>query len=215
MVEVNDISKNNNIHVDEHGANTQLLKKGLYDFDAQHDQIRVFKGKAKVVENDRKVSLGDNRELALNAVGKLKSEHFDTKQYAGDLYRWSGLRSGYLAEADADTAQLYVNGGTGWLGSGWYWDPWFGTYTFIPGDGIFYSPFGWGFTHLCGLGFAFLLRGWGGYYGQPHRFGEFHGPYGHGSNHAEDLAVGGFGGGFHGGFHGGGGGFHSGGGGRC
>ena len=25
------------------------------------------------------------------------------------------------------------------------WDPWFSCYTFIPGDGIFYSPFGWGF----------------------------------------------------------------------
>src|SRR5258707_6533850 len=41
----------------------------------------------------------------------------------------------------------YVNGsfGPGWYGGGWYWSPWFGAYTFIPGDGIFYSPFGWGF----------------------------------------------------------------------
>ena len=49
------------------------------------------------------------------------------------------------AEADADTARLYVNGGPGWYGAGWYWDPWFSAYTFIPGAGIFYSPFGWGF----------------------------------------------------------------------
>src|SRR5215831_7102826 len=28
---------------------------------------------------------------------------------------------------------------------GWWWDPWFSAFTFVPGDGIFYSPFGWGF----------------------------------------------------------------------
>ena len=38
-----------------------------------------------------------------------------------------------------------MNDGAGWYGAGWYWDPCFGAYTFIPGDGIFYSPFGWGF----------------------------------------------------------------------
>jgi hypothetical protein len=206
MVEVNDISKNNNIRVDENGASTQLLKKGLYEFDQDHNQVRVFKGKADVYANNQKTSVGENHQVTLDTSERLKARGFNDKQYADDLYRWSGLRSGYLAEADADEARLYVNGGPGWVGAGWYWDPWFGAYTFIPGDGIFYSPFGWGFySPFAVYGSPFF---YGGYYGRPHAFGNFHEPYGHGFE-----PRGGFG--FHGGVGlGGGGGFHGGGGGR-
>jgi len=213
MVEVTDISKNNDIRVDQNGASVQLLKLGLYDFDSDHNQIRVFKGKAEVTTNNQRVGLGDNRELTLNAGGKPKPESFDSKQYSDEFFRWSGLRSGYLAEADADTARLYVNGGPGWIGTGWYWDPWFGAYTFIPGDGIFYSPFGWGFySPFAVYGSPFFYGGYYGY-GHPHRFGDFHGPYGHGFEpHGGFHGAVGYGGG--GGFHGGGGGFHGGGGGH-
>ncbi len=197
MVEGADISKNNNIRIDENGASAELLKNGLYDFDADNNQIRVFKGKAEVHANDQKMNLGNNREVTLNTSGKLKSQSFDTKQNADDLYRWSGLRSGYLAEADADTARLYVNGGAGWYGSAWYWDPWFGAYTFIPANGIFYSPFGWGFYSPFAIYRSPFF--YGGYYGRPHLFGDFHEPYGHGFEPQ-------------GGFHSGGGGFHGGGG---
>ncbi len=209
MVEVTDISKDNNIRVELGGASTQLLKRGLYDFDQEHGQIRVLNGKAEVYANSQKIGVGENHEVTLNAGGKLKSQDFDAKAFADDFYRWSGLRSGYLAEADADTATRYVNGGAGWVGSGWYWSPWFGGYTFIPGDGIFYSPFGWGFySPYAVYGSPFF---YGGYYGRRHYFGEVHGPYGHGFA----PRGGAVGGGFHsgGGFHGGGGGFHGGGGG--
>ncbi len=219
MVEVTDISKNNNIRVDENDASVQLLKRGLYDFDADHYQVRVFKGNAEVFANDHKIGLGEHHELTLNTGEKLKPKDFNDKLYADDFFRWSGLRSGYLAEADADTARLYVNGGPGWLGAGWYWSPWYDAYTFIPGDGIFYSPFGWGFySPFAVYGSPFFYGGWGGY-GHYHHFNEMHGPYGHGFEPRGGFhgAVGGFhgsvGGGFHGGGGFGGGGFHGGGGG--
>jgi hypothetical protein len=110
-----------------------------------------------------------------------------------------------LAEADADSARLYVNGGAGWYGSGWYWDPDFEAYTFIPANGIFYSPFGWGFySPIAIYGSPYF---YGGFYGRPHHFSDLHGPYGHGFEPR---------GGFHegGGFHGGGGDSHGVGGGR-
>jgi FecR protein len=210
MVEVTDISKDNTIRIDLAGSNTQLLKNGLYDFDANQSTVRVFKGKAEVLVNNQKVALGNNREVSLNAAGRLKARDFDGREYSDEFYRWSGLRSGYLAEADADTARLYVNGGAGWAGAGWYWSPWYGAYTFIPGNGIFYSPFGWGFySPFAVYGSPFFYGGYyGGAYGHPHRFGEFHGPYGHGFEPE---------GGFHTGatFHGnvGGTGFHAAGGG--
>jgi hypothetical protein len=194
MVEVTNISKNNDIRIDENGAQVQLMKQGLYDFDPGHSQVRVFKGEAEVFQNDQKIKVGDQRELTLNTTEKPKPQKFDERQYADDFYRWSGLRSGYLAEADADAAHLYVNGGPGWYGAGWYWDPWFAAYTFIPAEGIFYSPFGWGFYSPFAIYRSpFYYHGW---YGRPHAFREFHEPYGHGF-----VPEGGFHGGVSG-FHG-------------
>lgn len=199
MVEGNDINKNNNIEVDQDGAKTKILKNGLYGFDANDHSVRVYKGKAQVLENDKKLTLDKERELVLNTGAKPKAQNFDTRKYEDDFFRWSALRSGYLSEASIDQARIYVNEGPGWLGTGWYWDPWFDCYTFIPGAGIFYSPFGWGFYSPIGVYRSPFY--YGGYYGfgRPHRFGEYHYPYGHGIEPR---------GGFHGsvgGFHGGGG----------
>ena len=227
MVEIAEIHDANNLRVDLNGASTRLVKTGLYDFDADRNQVRVFDGKVTVQDNGGQVELKEGRDLNLNA-GSLKSGKFDKKAYEDDLYNWSSLRSEYLAEANTDAAQIYVVGGNGWLGSGWYWDPWYDAYTFIPGDGFFYDPFGFGFFSP---GFAFRSPFFG--------FGHFHHHFDHdfrgrgfvggrfpngGIRPNGGFRSGGFhgNGGFHssggfrggGGFHGGGGGgFHGGGGG--
>jgi len=149
MVEVDQIYPQNDLRITENGTSTRLLKTGLYDFDANHGLVRVVDGKAEVTSNDRNVIVKGGHELAVNNAGSSKAQKFDKKAFAAtDLYRWSSLRSDYLAQANVDTARTYsVNGwyGPGWFGPGWYWDPWFAAYTFIPGEGIFYNPFGWGF----------------------------------------------------------------------
>ena len=152
MVEVTDLHPQNDLRIRENGRTVQLVKTGLYDFDADQNQVRVFKGKAVTFDDDRKVTIGGGHQLDFNAPGKLKARGFDKDKFKqADLYRWSSLRSSYLAEANVDEARYYMNNGyygyygPGWIGAGWYWDPWFGTYTFIPADGIFFSPFGFGF----------------------------------------------------------------------
>jgi hypothetical protein len=223
IVEVAEIHKENNLRVEEDGSVTQLQKTGLYDFNADNGQVLVFKGQAELLDGDHRVKIKGDHELALNDP-KLKAESFKKKQYeSDDLYRWSSLRSSYLAEANIDAAPRYEAGGmgwygTGWVGSGWYWDPWFDTYTFIPGDGIFYSPFGWGFYSPFMAYDAPIWFG-GGYY---HHFGPDIHAWGPGPHYYPGVAGGGFhngfrpgygggGGGFHGGFHGGAvGGFHGG-----
>jgi hypothetical protein len=146
MVEVAEIHPENSIRVSEEGTRTQLLKTGLYDFNRNQEELRVFDGKASVENGRQHVDVKGGHELTLASNGVFKSQKFDKKTYEeGDLFRWSSLRSGYLAEANVDAARLYaVNGwgGPGWWGADWYWDPWFSAFTFIPGDGIFYSPFG-------------------------------------------------------------------------
>ena len=226
MVEVAEIHRENDIRITEDGATARLLKTGLYDFDAAQDQVRVFEGKAAVNEGDRRITVKGGHEVNVSSNVVAKARKFDKKTYeADDLYRWSSLRSAYLADANADAARIYVN--DDWFGAGWYWDPWFGAYTFIPADGIFYSPFGWGFYspfwgypaplaygghyyhHFDndydyeGLGPHF---GHGAYYARrPHY--EAH-PLGHGYRPSPEMhtspSFGTFGGGFHGvgGFHG-------------
>jgi FecR protein len=149
MVDVSEIHAQNNLRVTEDGVTTQLVKTGLYDFDAAQKQIRVFSGKAVLFDGDHEVTIDGGHQVDLNREGGLKAEKFNKDSYQqSDLYRWSSLRSSYLAEANVDAARDYVNDGyygSSWAGAGWYWDPWYGSYTFIPADGIFYSPFGWGF----------------------------------------------------------------------
>src|SRR5581483_504306 len=113
-----------------------LLKKdGLYDFDAAHNVVRVFDGRAEVNINGRKYNLMGGHDFELTAA-KLKARGFDKKADEDAFYRWSSLRSSYLAEANADAARGYANGyyggGYGYpaysafgpygYGAGWFWD---------------------------------------------------------------------------------------------
>jgi FecR protein len=246
MVEVADIRPENNLRISENNSSTQLLKAGLYDFDSDRGMIRVLDGKVEVQEAGQHIDLKSGQQVALNAAGKLKEQKLDKKTDMDDFYRWASLRASYLAEANVDQARMY-EGGRGWsptgfYGNGWYWDPSFDAYTFIPDDGVFFDPFGWGFyspsdaygAPYFGYGFGYGGYGHGGV-GYRRHFGPgYHPGYAASSRASESVAhayhvggasVAGFGrgtsfggGGFRGGiggggFHGGGGGFHGGGGG--
>jgi len=194
-IEVLDIRNENDIRISLDDTSTKLLSKGLYEFDAAQDQIRVFKGKADVYVGDQRITLTSERELGVNASGKLKAQNFDSRKYEDEFFRWSALRSGYLSEASVDEARVYVGMGPGWYGPswygpGWYWDPNFFVYTFLPANGIFYSPFGWGFYSPI-----FVYRSPFFYWGSgpgPHRFEDFHYPYGHGFEPRGGFNGGGF-----------------------
>jgi len=211
-VEVDEIHPQNDVQIIEAGVPTQLLKTGLYEFNANHDVAQVFNGKATaLVAPSKWVTIKGSHQLALNEGPAIKPQHFDQNEDKDELYNWSSLRSEYLSEANADLSGYYASAG---YAPGWYWDPWFFGYTFV-GPYPFYSPFGWGFYPFGYYGYY-----GGGYYGRGgHFYG--HGYAGHGyTGHGQP--AGGFHGQHAGGFHGqaggfaggaGGGGFHGGGGG--
>ena len=206
MVEVDQIFPQNDVLVDQDGSQIQLEKTGLYDFNANENEFRVIAGQAVVHDDDRAVRVNGGHELALNAA-KLKTQKLNKKKFetADNLYRWSSLRSAYLAEANVNQAPAYLAGGwpweyggygPGWFGADWYWDPWFDCYTFIPGNGIFFSPFGWGFYPPYLAYEAPIYYGYGGGH-FPHHFGPRPDNWGPGPHYNPQLA----GGGFHNGFH--------------
>ena len=197
-VEVDEIHPQNNVQIVDNGVSTQLLKNGLYEFNADNDTARVFSGKAAAREANKWVGIKGDHQLALNDNLPEKVQHFNKDRAKDELYNWSSLRSEYLSEANGELAGYY---GAGYA-PGWYWDPWFYGYTFIGPYG-FYSPFGWDFYPFGYFGYYGR-----GYYGRPYNHGGIHEGFRGGQHFAGSHAEGGF----HGGGFSGGGGFHGGGG---
>jgi hypothetical protein len=215
-VEVDQLYKQNHIVIDQNGGQTLLLNGGVYEFNASQHTMQVFDGKAAVFEggpqssmsaneptalsNGKPVTVKEGHELALNS-GPSKPASFDKKQQeTGDeLYNWSSLRSEYLGDANINLGYAY--GSAPGFYPGWYWDAGLYGYTWLPGGGPFFSPFGFGFyspAYLYGGGPVY------GRYGYGYRSGlAYGGNYERGAVAMHSNVAGGFGGG---GFHGGGGG---------
>lgn len=210
-LEVDEIRSQNNIQVLEANLAARVVKKGLYEFDSSSEMVRVYKGQAEVFEDHgdqaKPIKVKGDHQLASSAG--VKPASFDAKSTEDDLYNWSSLRSQYLAEANATLASQYA--GYEGFAPGWYWDPALWSYTWLPGAGMFWNPFGWGFyspTYVYEFGPpAFHVYrggyGWHGFHGEPIH-GGFSGPR-PGNVHPPVIAPrpGGFGGGFHGGMAGG------------
>ncbi|HWE48848.1 MAG TPA: hypothetical protein VG273_03615 [Bryobacteraceae bacterium] len=208
------------------GTDGTILKNGLYRFDSDKGLMEVIDGKLAVMENGQSKKIGKGKEFILNGGPVPQEASFDRKA-EDDLYAWSQMRSGYMAEVNASAASQAYGGRGPYAGDGWYWSPYFDTWGWLPGDGYFYSPFGYPFFSPGYVVYAPYyrgFRGWGGHGWTGH--GVYHGGNtvargGFSGNGAAGMMGGGFrggsrgagfgGGGFHGG---GGGGFHGGGGGR-
>ncbi len=166
MVEVAELVKDNRIQILDQGSSTTLQKTGLYRFTADGPPTAaVIDGKADVFYGDRSVELGKGHETVIGS--NLKREKFDSKK-EDDLYAWSNVRSEYDAAASYQTARnVTINnyggfgyggwGGYGFYGggpwgygfgpfdSGWFWNGMWNSWAWLPGEGAFFSPFGWGF----------------------------------------------------------------------
>ncbi len=224
-VEADQLYKQNTILIDQKNGQTQLLKNGLYEFNADNGTMRTFDGKAAVYpgnnyqSDEKPVDVKGGHQMTLTGEA-VKPQSFNKDRAKDDLYKWSSLRSEYLGEANQDLAAEYA--GAESFNPGWYWDAGLYSYDWLPGGySPFYSPFGFGFYSPGFLWGGGLGYGYGGgFYGGGLGYGGYYGRgYGRRDNFGERGGGfhGGGGGGFHGGggggFHGGGGGGHAGGGG--
>ena len=216
LVEVDEIYAQNRILIDLPNGQSQLLKKGLYAFDASNSMVSVFDGKANVYPGSdlqadiKPVELKGGRRLILNGDG-LQPVKFDKDQAKDDLYNWGSLRSQYLGEANLQLASQYA--GASSFYPGWYWAGGMYGYTWLPGNGLWWNPYGYGFYS------PYYLYGGGPIYGGYYGYRGYRGGYRGGAfvGGVRPGTVGGFRGGVAGGgFRGGsmGGGFRGGGGGR-
>ncbi len=159
LLEVDRKLKDARFDVLEHGATATILKEGLYRFDSNRGAVATIDGKMSVVENGNIQNVGKGHEVVLNG-GPLKAVGFDRKA-EDDLYRWSSVRSGYLAQANQSTAARIYGGYGPYWGNGWYWNPYFAAWSWLPGDGYFYSPFGYSFYSPAYVVYAPYRFGYG------------------------------------------------------
>jgi len=229
MIEAAQIAPENNFQMMVAGFSTVIAKPGLYEFNADQPMVSVYDGQVNVRDGDRYITVKKGHQLSLVETAKMKTTGFDTKN-TDALYSWSKLRSQYMANANMATAQTIVVDNPGWFyGTGWYWNPYFGSWAFVPGGGFFDSPFGFGFyspvywaynrPYIWGHGYGYYgYRGFNGYRGGASAFRSAPTPAFRGGSggFTGTRSMGGFSGGAGrmggGGFGGGGG--HMGGGGR-
>ena len=163
MVECDELLPDNALALVYHGEEIRLAKKGLYRLDADRAEFGVYDGEAVVRSDASQLTLKRGKETNLNGV--LQAKHFDAR-VADSFYDWSKQRSAYLAYATVSAGQSLRSSGLT-SGSGWGFSPLLDEFTFIPGAGIAYSPFGWQFwsPYTTGLYAYVPPYSYGSYFG--------------------------------------------------
>jgi hypothetical protein len=165
-VNVHDPGKDKVILVDLPEGQTQLLKNGLYTFNAETNTARVLKGEALAFPQDaapdaKPMKVKEYNKVVFNGA-KVKPHEFVPYEASVDLLPGpEGPRGEGVAPA--------YGRGYGPYGDGFYSYP--GYAYGYPAWGYPYYPYGYGFyPYGVGLGFTY----YGGFHGGYHGGGGFH-----------------------------------------
>lgn len=129
--------------IDRH-AYTNMLKAGLYVFHAEGPIVQVYEGKVQVEDDRRSATFGQGKQLTM--IGKsMAPAKFDLTQ-RDNLYDWSAHRTRLIAQASESVVEnLLAFARDEQYDAGWYWNPWFRAWAFVPPEGYRTSAFGYGF----------------------------------------------------------------------
>jgi hypothetical protein len=164
LIEVVELLQENAITLQVKDAVAQLRKPGIYRFDYDQSSIRVYEGEASVQAGGQSYVLKGEREL-VSTDGAWKTAKFDDR-FTDALFRWSKRRSEHIAIANLSAARTYTGSRWGAGQSGWAYNPYLGTFTFIPMMDTMRSPFGWAFFTPWTVMNMYMPRTYygGGYY---------------------------------------------------
>jgi uncharacterized membrane protein YgcG len=133
-----EVVKDNQVTMAYQDYKVTFAKRGIYRFDSQPAEFKVYTGEAMVSRGTASVTLKDGRAVPFTPA--LIAEKFDNK--TGDsLYRWAKRRSEYISVANLSAARQAGTGFNSSGTSGWYYNPYYSMFTFIPGRGYMCDPF--------------------------------------------------------------------------
>lgn len=161
IMEIDDMDKGAAVTLVEKNATVTLAKAGLYRFDSEPAQLKVFKGSAEVEMAGQTVTVQAGKLLPLGGAVAV-AEKFSAND-TDSLDHWSRRRAEVVANANVSAAKqahyggggiinpCYGYGGYGPYGAGpyghplgtWGYNPWYGFGTYIPCNGRLYSPYGY------------------------------------------------------------------------
>lgn len=142
MVEAADLPKDNAVTIVYKDYTIGIPKKGVYAFNSDPAALRVYQGEALAELDGRRLEVKEGKLLPFD--GGLVLAKFDEKE-PNALFAWSRRRSEALAVANVYAARSLSNSGYGWSTGGWMLNPFLGMYSYIPANGIYFSPFGYAF----------------------------------------------------------------------
>jgi hypothetical protein len=187
IIEADEIAKDTALTIICKDATVTLSKVGLYRFDTQPAQLRVFaKGPAEVSVGGQSYSVGQGKLITLGGTLAVV-EKFNTET-TDSLDHWSRRRGEVVAQANVSAANrantsiginpcssIYQTGPVyrQQLGN-WGYNPYYGLITYIPCGGNIYSPYGYRLWSPSGIYRAFYAPqptynggGFGGYNSMP------------------------------------------------
>jgi hypothetical protein len=142
IVESADPMKENSVTVAYKDFQVHVKKSAVLSFQSEPAQLKVYNGEADVELNGSSVTLKAGKMMPFTAA--LAAERFDSKD-TDTLARWSKQRSQYVSIANMSAAKSLKDGGN-WNGNtgAWAYNSFYSMYTYIPGRGTLYSPYGYG-----------------------------------------------------------------------
>ena len=159
VIESDDPMKENAVTLIYGDYEIQVRKSSVFGIESQPAQLKVYHGDATVSYKGDLITVKAGHLLPFTAA--LAMEKFDAKN-GDELSRWSQRRSQYVSAANVASAKSLRDSGTNWS-SGWYYNPYYSMYTYIPGRGVSWSPYGYGYYSPNSV-YSYLPYG-GGYYG--------------------------------------------------
>ena len=140
MLDATQLEKYNSLTIHIQDSTIAILKSGLYRIDMADGRLRVYDGEARVTSPTATVSVRKGKQVRLGAV--MLAENFDTKTGDDAFYRWGARRSQTVARANPSAARGANCFATTTNCTGWVYNPYFGTITYIPGSRMYCNYFG-------------------------------------------------------------------------
>jgi hypothetical protein len=130
LLEADELEKEHRIELTVDGRVLEVRKRGTFRVDAgSPPRVRVFDGEVTVVEVGNQLTVKEGKQVLLTSAPVI--EKF-SKEDTDAFYRWAGRRSGYLALANMSATRRMSGTYLSAYRGGWYFDPYFGMYTYIP-----------------------------------------------------------------------------------
>lgn len=142
VLEVMDRTKENIVALHYQDLVIVPRREGLYKVGGAIPELMVYDGQADIVSGKTRQSFKRGRAVLLQELAVVRK--FNPSMGDG-LIQWSIRRGEQLALASRSVVGSMLDQRSSWRSGGWFWNPSFGLFTFIPARGQYCGYFGYCF----------------------------------------------------------------------